>query len=120
MESQDLQELKMRENEAVAENSILIQKLAELTQRLEASEVVKQAGGTAGGNSPGSNKGIPLIDAESTGWEQKEADLKKDVQESENKMAALAKEILENKAAALAAEENAETKVRIAELEPEP
>jgi len=110
-ESESL-ELKSRESDVSAENNVLVQKLAELTQKLELAEAAQKASAAVLGNT--ANIGSEGLDET---WAKKEEELKKSVLESEQKMANMEEQLKDDKEAEKAAEESAETKARIAELE---
>lgn len=105
-------ELRSKENDAAQENSVLLQKLAEVTQRLEAAEAANKASSAQMMGTPAEMmKGID------EDWAQKEEALKKSVQESEQKMANITDQIKDNAEAEKLAEASTEMKARIAELE---
>jgi len=109
------QDLQSKENDASAENSVLLQKLAEVTQQLEAAEARAAAGGGGGGLSGPSEM---MEDAMKDGtWAQKEEELKKAVLQSEAKMANMEEQLKEDADKEKEAQLSSEMKARLAELE---
>lgn len=105
-------ELRSKESTASEENSVLLQKLAEVTSRLEAAEASNKASAAMMGSTPAEMmKGID------EDWAQKEEALKKSVLESEQKMANITEQLKDDAEAEKLAEASTEMKARIAELE---
>lgn len=105
-------ELRSKESTASEENSVLLQKLAEVTSRLEAAEASNKASAAMMGGTPAEMmKGID------EDWAQKEEALKKSVLESEQKMANITEQLKDDAEAEKLAEASTEMKARIAELE---
>jgi len=104
-------ELRTKETDISQENSVLLQKLAEVTQRLEAAEADNKASSLSMGTPAEMLKGMD------DSWALKEEALKKSVMESEAKMANLSEQLKDDPQAEEAAAAAAESKARIAELE---
>jgi len=99
-----------KESDASQENSILLQKLAEVTQRLEAAEAASKV--SAASLVPGE-----MMKEMDESWAQKEEALKQGVAETEAKMASMESQLKDDGVSEEAAAAATEMKARIAELE---
>jgi len=110
--AQESIELRSKQGDAAQENSVLLQKLSEVTSQLEAAESKNRS------NAPGAGPSEMMEGAIKDGsWAQKEEELKRAVLLSEAKMANMEEQLKADAEREKDAAVSSEMKARVAELE---